>query len=200
MSALFLKSFFRRPLQVASIIPSSGFLVDRVARRFDFSQPRLVVELGPGEGVHTRELLRRMHPESKLLLFELNADLVSHLKTQFQGDGRVEVIHADAVKLPEELEKRGWSQCDYVVSGIPFSMFPIKKKRKLIQAIFDSLKPEPHAAFVIYQLTAELKDHVKMFPRLQSEYCLQNVPPMFVISFFKLPAGTGCVDPKPADT
>lgn len=198
MSKLFLKSFLKRPLQVASIIPSSRTLVNRVARRFDFSEPRLVVELGPGEGVHTRELVKRMHPESRMLLFELDDDLVTHLRTQFEKEDRVEVIHADAAMLPQELEKRGWSHCDYVLSGIPFSILPAEKKRKLIQGIFEALKPEPHAAFVIYQVTAELKDHVPMFARQQSEYCLQNVPPMFVISFFKLPDGPESEDPATA--
>lgn len=187
MSFVFLKSFLKRPLQVASIIPSSRVLVDRVARRFNFSEPRVIVELGPGEGVHTREILRRMHPESKLLLFELDADLAHYLQKQFEEDHRVEVINANASSLKEALSQRGLNDCDYVLSGIPFSILESARKRELIQAIYDVLKPEAHAAFVIYQVTSELRDHVPMFPRQESEYCLQNVPPMFVISFFKKP-------------
>lgn len=145
------------------------------------------MELGPGEGVHTREILRRMHPESKLLLFELDADLARYLQKQFKEDHRVEVINANASSLKETLAQRGLNDCDYVLSGIPFSILESAMKRELIQTIYDVLKPEAHAAFVIYQVTAELRDHVPMFPRQESEYCLQNVPPMFVISFFKKP-------------
>jgi phospholipid N-methyltransferase len=51
MSAvLFFKRFLQRPMQVASIVPSSKVLIDRVASKFDFSVPRTIAEFGPGEG------------------------------------------------------------------------------------------------------------------------------------------------------
>src|SRR6478752_8830437 len=71
MSALFFKRFLQKPFQIASIIPSSKALVERVASKMDFSQPRIIAEYGPGEGVHSREIARRMTPDSHLLLFEL---------------------------------------------------------------------------------------------------------------------------------
>jgi quercetin dioxygenase-like cupin family protein len=49
MSALaFLKRFIARPAQVASLVPSSKAVTKKVADRFDFSQPRVFVEFGPG--------------------------------------------------------------------------------------------------------------------------------------------------------
>ena len=60
MSALFFKRFLQRPFQIASIIPSSKALVERVADKMDFSEPRIIAEYGPGEGVHSREIARRM--------------------------------------------------------------------------------------------------------------------------------------------
>lgn len=188
MSAIFFKRFLQKPFQVASIVPSSKVLIGRVARRFDFSAPRVIAEFGPGEGCHTREILRHLQPGSRLILFELDPELADHLREQFASDERVEVLNADAQTLPDELAIRGIEKCDYVVSGIPFSILEMEKKRRLLQAIYQSLKDEAHAAFVIYQVTAELRGHGRMFPRLESEYCLQNIPPMFVISFYKTPA------------
>jgi phosphatidylethanolamine/phosphatidyl-N-methylethanolamine N-methyltransferase len=72
MSVLFFKRFLQRPFQIASIVPSSKALVERVARKMDFSQPRVIAEYGPGEGVHSRAIARRMSPDSHLLLFELD--------------------------------------------------------------------------------------------------------------------------------
>ena len=40
MSALFFKRFLQKPFQIASIIPSSKALVERVAGKMDFSEPR----------------------------------------------------------------------------------------------------------------------------------------------------------------
>ena len=35
-------------------------------------------------------------------------------------------------------------------------------------------------------MTKELQHHAKKFQRVESEFCLQNIPPMFVIKFYKL--------------
>ena len=59
MSTLFFKRFLKRPFQIASIVPSSKALVERVASKMDFNQPRVIAEYGPGEGVHSREIVRR---------------------------------------------------------------------------------------------------------------------------------------------
>ena len=187
MSAvLFFKRFLQRPMQVASIVPSSRMLIDRVASKFDFSVPRTIAEFGPGEGCHTREIVRRMHPESRLLLFELDPELANHLRVQFRDDPRISVLNTDAAALPAELAKLGIQHCDYVVSGIPFSTMEIGKKRELLRGIAQSLAPNAHSAFIIYQVTNELRGHGdKIFPRIKSEYCLQNIPPMFVTVFFK---------------
>ena len=190
MSAIFLKRFLQRPFQVASIIPSSRALVRRVTGKMDFSQPRVIIEYGPGEGCHTREIIRKMHPESRIILFELDPELAQHLEEQFRGDSRVTILNRDAAQLAEELLKRGLTHCDYVVSGIPFSILEAEKKRELLRNTFDSLAPHDSAAFIIYQVTNELVAHCRHFPRIESEYCLQNLPPMFVTKFYKTANGS----------
>jgi phospholipid N-methyltransferase len=92
MSALFFMRFLRRPFQIASLVPSSKALVDRVAGKIDFERARVIVEYGPGDGVHSREIARRMRQDCQLLLFELDAALAYDLERQFAGDPRVQVI------------------------------------------------------------------------------------------------------------
>jgi len=186
VSKLFFKRFLKRPFQVASIIPSSKALVERVASKMDFSQPRVIAEYGPGEGVHSREIARRMTPDSHLLLFELDAAFARDLKRQFADDPRVHVIHGDAATLPYELKRRGFAQCDYILSGIPFSILKIEKKRALLQKTHDSLIMD--GSFIIYQVTNELKQHATLFEHGESEYFLQNIPPMFITVFHKTPS------------
>lgn len=187
MSLLLFKRFLAKPFQVAYIFPSTRFLTRKVASKCDFSEPRVIVELGPGEGCHTREILQRMHPGSRLLLFEIDPVLAEHLRKQFAHDPRVEVLQQDAALLREELQKRGLKHCDYVVSGIPFSVLDIPIKKRILEAVHDSLAPLPHAAFVVYQCTHELKRHATMFTRVHSEYCLVNLPPIFVTVYHKTP-------------
>jgi phospholipid N-methyltransferase len=186
VSALFFKRFLQRPFQVASIIPSSKALVERVASKMDFSQPRVIAEYGPGEGVHSREIARRMSPDSHLLLFELDSAFARDLERQFADDGRVHVIHGDAASLPYELKRRGIACCDYVLSGIPFSILKIDKKRALLRKTHDALALG--GSFIIYQVTNELKQHATLFEHADSEYFLQNIPPMFITVFKKTPS------------
>jgi len=183
MSALFFKRFLQRPLQIASIVPSSKALVNQVARKIDFSKPRVIAEYGPGEGAHSREIARRMLPGSQLLLLELDPALSRDLERQFAGDSRVQVINGDAATLPEELERRGIPHCDYIVSGIPFSILEINKKRALLEKTHQALAAG--GCFIIYQVTNELRQHAKLFDRADSEYFLQNIPPMFITVFHK---------------
>ena len=153
----------------------------------DFSEPRVIAEFGPGEGCHTREIVRRLRPGSRLFLFELDTELANHLAVQFRDDPRVTVLNSDAATLPEQLLRHNCTQCDYVLSGIPFSLLEAEKKRTLLRATHDALRPAHHAAFIIYQVTNELKEkgHCAHFPRVESEYCLQNIPPMFVTKFYR---------------
>ena len=146
MSVLLFKRFLAQPLRVAYVFPSSKALTRKVADKCDFSEPRTIVELGPGEGSHTREIARRMHPDSRLLLVEIDPVLAEHLREQFADDPRVEVIGADAAHLKEELQKRGLASCDYVISGIPFSMFDVPTKKRILRAVYESLASTPLAA------------------------------------------------------
>ena len=160
-------------------------MIRRVGEKMDLSRPCVVAEYGPGEGCHTRGMLQRAHPESKFLLFELDPEFCRDLERQFAHDPRVVVINADAATLPEVLAQQNLSHCDYVLSGIPFSILEVGKKRRLLQKTYDALRPG--GDFVIYQVTNELRRHATpaIFPRAESEYFIQNVPPMFITVFHK---------------
>jgi phospholipid N-methyltransferase len=193
MSALFFKRFLQRPLQIASIIPSSKALVERVADKVNFDRARVIAEYGPGEGVHSRELARLMRRDAQLLLFELDPAFSRDLDRQFASDPRVHVFNQDAAALPQELQRRGIRHCDYILSGIPFSILNIAKKRALLQKTHDALAPG--GSFIIYQVTNELRQHAKLFAHVESEYFLQNIPPMFITVFRKVHALNGRVYP-----
>ena len=184
MSALFFKRFLQRPFQIASIVPSSRALVERVAAKIDFDRAKVIAEYGPGEGVHSREIARRMRPDARLLLFELDPAFSRDLERQFADDPRIAVLNRNAADLPHEMNARGISHCDYILSGIAFSILKIDKKRALLQSTYDALAPS--GSFIIYQVTNELKQHASpIFDDAESEYFLQNIPPMFITVFRK---------------
>ena len=193
MSALFFKRFLQRPFQIASIVPSSRALVERVSGKVAFEKARVIAEYGPGEGVHTREIVRRMRPDAQLLIFELDAAFSRDLQRQFADDPRVHVFNRDASALTDELQKLGAGSCDYILSGIPFSILNIDKKRALLQQTYEALSDE--GSFIIYQVTNELRQHATIFEQADSEYCLQNIPPMFITVFRKASKRNGHAHP-----
>lgn len=182
MSLLFFKRLLANPIRVGYLVPSSGFLTRKTAKHLDFSQPRTVVELGPGEGCHSREIARRMGPESQLLLIELDAHFVAHLKKQFRGDPRVTVVHGDALELAEILEKRGIADPDYIVSGIPFTIMERNLREQLLENIAQAMGPE--TVFVTYQVSLRISEHA-LFDLAVSDHCLFNVPPITVMELRK---------------
>jgi phospholipid N-methyltransferase len=187
MHPLLLKRFFQEPRQIAYVVPSSRTLTRRVADKMDFSQPRVIVEYGPGEGCHSRELLKRMCPQSRLILIELDLELIECLQRQFSHNPQVTIIHGSAADVLPILQRLGHSHCDYIVSGIPFSLIPGDPKREILERTLQALRPEKHAAFLVYQVSRELRDggHCDHFARCETEFCLFNIPPMWISVFYR---------------
>src|SRR3954453_8001324 len=119
MNALFFKRFLKRPFQIASIVPSSRALVERVSDKIDFDRACVLAEYGPGEGVHSREIARRMRADARLLPFEVDHAFSRDLDRKFADDPRGLVCNRDAADLPVEMRIRGIAHCDYILSGIP---------------------------------------------------------------------------------
>jgi hypothetical protein len=58
-----------------------------------------------------------------------------------------------------------------------------------LRKTYEALKPD--GKFIIYQVTNELRQHAIAFQRDESEYFLQNIPPMFITVFHKTPSAQG---------
>src|ERR1700732_4701115 len=81
---LFARNFFRHPRMLGSIVPSSRFLIRQLLEPVDWAQARVIVEYGPGVGVITFEVLRRMRPDAMLIAIETNPAFVSYLRESIQ--------------------------------------------------------------------------------------------------------------------
>ncbi|PLS80381.1 MAG: methyltransferase, partial [Chloroflexi bacterium] len=95
---LFGRNFFKHPRMLGSLIPSSRFLVSRLLRRVDWSRAQVIVEYGPGVGVFTSEILRRMRSDATLVVFETNENFVEYVRRALP-DRRLHVIHGSAAEI-----------------------------------------------------------------------------------------------------
>ena len=127
--ALFARNFLKYPLMLGSVIPSSPFLVNDMLAEVDWNRARVIVEFGPGVGTITREALKRMRRDAVLIVIELNQDFVHYLRATVR-DSRLRVVHGSAANVRLILEQQGFASADYIISGLPYSLFPDRCSKK----------------------------------------------------------------------
>src|SRR2546430_2603282 len=122
-TALFARNFLKYPSLVGWMLPSSSFVVAQVLRQVDWKRARVLVEYGPGVGTFTKEILRRMRADARLVALEVNPDFVQFLHDSLP-DPRLQLVHASAADVDVELARLGHKAADFVISGIPFKTLP----------------------------------------------------------------------------
>lgn len=172
----FLKGFLRNPKEVGSVVPSSRFLTRRVLECGAVDKARMIVELGPGTGVFTGEILKRMRPNAKLVAVEINPTFVRMLRSNYP-DPRLSVYEGSASDLEKALIEAGTSQADLVVSGIPFSTLAHETRRATLEAARRVLGPGGY--FVAYQVRSHVRRFAEpVFGPGETHREFLNLPPM----------------------
>ena len=172
----FFKGFLRNPREVGSIVPSSRFLTRRVMDCGQVRTARVIVELGPGTGVLTRQMLRHMRGDAKLIAVEISSDFAEVLDSTI-GDPRLHVFLGSAGDLEAALAAAGETRADLVVSGIPFSTMGSGEGSRTLQAAKRVLGPE--GRFVAYQFRSAVRRLAEpVFGPPQTHSGFWNIPPM----------------------
>ncbi len=177
----FLKGFLRNPKEVGSVIPSSRFLTRRVLKCGDARNSRVIVELGPGPGVLTREILDVMPADGKLIAVELLPEFVELLRRAYP-DPRLALYTGSAADVEKALEEAGESQADLVVSGVPFSTMERGEGHRTLEAAKRILAPD--GRFVAYQFRSAVRRMAEpVFGPAETRSGFWNVPPMRIYTF-----------------
>lgn len=132
----FAKEFFKDPLANGSVVPSSKKLAKEVVKYIPKNPcvrlnqvSRFYLEVGPGTGPFTVEIVKRLRPFDRLDVIELNPSYCEKLKKKFPQKN----VHVHCLPIQE------WNpdfQYDAVVHGLPLNAFPFE----LVNEIFDKLK------------------------------------------------------------
>jgi phosphatidylethanolamine/phosphatidyl-N-methylethanolamine N-methyltransferase len=179
----FIKQFLQDKKMVGSVRPSSRFLAEKMLQNIDFSKHKIIIELGPGTGVFTYEIIEKMAPDAILLVFELNKLFIRSLRKKIK-DKRVILINDSAEKLDEYLQKNGLSNADIILSSLPLSNFPQELKETIVFNSNKALTKE--GKFIQFQYSLQSK---KMFQEIFSDVSITftplNFPPAFVYCCLK---------------
>ena len=136
----FLRGFFKNPVMVGSIIPSSRVLIDRMLGPVDWANCKLFVEYGPGVGTFTEHVLNRMAPDATLIAIDTNADFTGYLRRKF-ADSRLFAVTGSAADVRDIMADCGFENADYVLSGLPFSTLPAGIGPKIAEQTAAALRP-----------------------------------------------------------
>jgi phospholipid N-methyltransferase len=173
--AMFLRSFFRNPSQIGSIIPSSRQLVDRVLEPIDWAGVSTFVEYGPGVGPFCGPILDRLGPDARYVAIDANPDFVRYLRRAFP-DPRIDVVHGSAADVDRVLADRDLCGADVVLSGIPFSTLPSGLGARIVEATAHVLRPG--GAMLVYQTSPHVFGLLEpVFPRIDTGMAWWNIPP-----------------------
>ncbi|CAN5641807.1 rRNA adenine N-6-methyltransferase family protein [soil metagenome] len=172
---LFAQNFFKHPRMLGSLVPSSRFLVDQLLRQIDWPNARTIVEYGPGVGTFTGEILKRMRPDARLIVLEMNPSFVAYLRSHLDDD-RLVVAHSSAGAVQQVLADHQLQSADYIISGIPFSTIPPDERQAILKATHESLATG--GEFLVYQFSSKVLPHLKVqFGYVRTDFEPLNILP-----------------------
>ncbi|HWA98875.1 MAG TPA: methyltransferase domain-containing protein [Pirellulales bacterium] len=152
---VFLREFVRNYQTTGAVAPSSRWLAKALTRALAEPGPapqrRAVLEVGPGTGAVTQQLVTRLAPHDRLTLVELNDTFVAHLRARFANDPawkeaapRTEIVHDRLENLDPSV------RFDVIVSGLPLNNFSIEQVADIIATFRRLLAPNGVLSFFEY--------------------------------------------------
>ncbi len=167
---------------VGTVTRSSRYLCQSVVQHAILKDARVVVELGAGDGVMTKHLLKAMPQDSVLISFEINSLFCE--KIAQLNDPRLVIINDSAETLTQVLASRGLDSIDVVASALPFSVFPEELTMAIVSQCNNLLKTGGRFVQIHYSLrTREV--YRKIFGNVDTGFEFRNIPPAYVLTCIK---------------
>src|SRR4051812_21638352 len=164
-------------VNVAAVANSSKYVVTSVMKQLPDSI-QSVMEYGPGDGVATRALLKRLPANGKLLAIESNPEFVSGLKEI--DDPRFQVVHGNVRDIGCIMREHRFESLDAIISSIPFSFLAAEERDEIVVKTHDALSP--NGAFVVFHQysTLMLKPLRASFNSVTMSFEVRNIFPCFI--------------------
>ncbi len=144
----------------------------------DFSHAKVLVELGAGDGVITKHILKAMGPDTQLLCFEVNPSFCKVLNGI--KDNRLIVVEDSAENLQAHLDKLGKGQPESIISAIPFVSLPDELSYRIVRGCKSALLPKGNFIQIHYSLLTK-KMYKNVFGNVDVNFVALNIPPAFIL-------------------
>ncbi|CAM1361582.1 class I SAM-dependent methyltransferase [Tenacibaculum xiamenense] len=180
-------SFFKEAVKnyktSGTLVPSSRFLANKMLSNINFSDSKVIIELGPGNGAITKNILGKLNPEAVLICFEINDVFYKEL-TEIEHPQLI-VLKESAENITSEIEKLGFQKVDAIVSSLPLTIIPKQISSKILNNSHSSLKK--NGVFIQYQYSLSyLKKLKEVFGKnIALDFETLNFPPAFIYKCVK---------------
>lgn len=179
----FLKEFIRENKTVGSLTPSSRYLASKMLDSIDYSKTKVIVELGPGTGVFTRRIAKKLPANVFLLVFELNEEFYLQLKNEFNQPNII-IIHDSADQILKHLKNNNFERADVVVSSLPLANFDEDLRSSILSKVYETLQEK--GKFLQFQYSLQAKKELKnLFKEVNIGFTALNIPPAFIYTCLK---------------
>ena len=177
----FFKEYLASPKYVGTIAPSSRLLAETITDAAGVRQASSVVEFGPGTGVFTEVIARKIPNDATFIAIELSEDFV---KTVRKKCPTAQVFHGSAVDARRFIESVGLKYCDCIVSGLPFALFEDDLQAKILDAAVDILKPGGVFTTFTYFFSPSLPAGKKLLHNIEARFSRVERTPTVWLNLF----------------
>lgn len=133
---IFWREFRKNFATTGALVPSGRRLASALTRYVNPNMPQRILEVGPGTGAVTKEIVKQMGPHDELVLVEANESFVNQLEKRFIVDplfrkvsSRCRILHQRIEDLPSS------DRFDVVVSGLPLNNFEPQLVRDILRGL-----------------------------------------------------------------
>ena len=184
----FVKEFVGNPGVIGSVSPSSQFLAHAMLAGIPQDlKHATVVEYGPGSGAVTRHIMEKVHPNNKLIAFEVNPYFQELIRTKYP---KIDLRPVSAAEINQELSS--FLAVDYIISSIPFTFLPEAICRQILIESFAALRPGGCFSTFLYLQSFLFRKNQRfvqmaqqIFGPASSRVVIRNMPPAVVLHFNK---------------
>lgn len=175
----FIKQFFKEKKMVGAVSPSSKYLMRKMLANINFKTANVIVEFGPGTGVFTREIVKRMKSDCKLIVFELHEEFFKKLHEEFKDNPSVILRNESAENIGLVLQEHNMHKASYVISSLPLANFPKELIHSILKNSIDNLLQD--AKYIQFQYSLTSKKHLQEhFNSVSINFTARNIPPAFI--------------------
>ena len=179
----FIKESLKNLKEVGTLLPSSKFVVSKMIEPINFKNDILILELGPGTGVITKEILKKMTSKSKLFCFETNKAFQDELKQKFKDE--ITLINDSAANMKFHLNKYKITKVDYIISSVPLVTLQRETTNKILATSAEVLGQKKR--FVQLQYSKLLDKRLEQyFNQIDIKFTPKNYIPAFIYTCYNL--------------